>query len=300
MNDLARVLRPSVEPTVRSRSFNERRGTLTRTTESDPPVGDSLEIDRYTPLVRGISKNNEKMGIPMNDATTLRIAAVFAFLSPLAIFAAIPFAAGLGGAGGPGPIDFGNGAVLARLAELGVAPARVDLFALLGPILALPATIGWYVLLRAQGRLALLGVVLWYFGMVFIIAQDAVQLALVSTLPASYAAADTAARVAIEVLGTGLARSIEVLAFSGHLPNGFGIILLSLLMWRCATIPRWLAGIGLVAGTIALGSAVLAFSFPAVPMLGIGVPIGIFLMLGWGIGLGVVMLREAKRQTVLA
>jgi hypothetical protein len=231
----------------------------------------------------------------MTDATTLRIAAFFAFLSPLTIFAGIPFAAGLGGVGGPGPIDFGDGAVLARLAELGAAPARVDLFALLGPVFALPATMGWYVLLRAEGRLAQLGVVLWYVGMVFIIMQDAMQLALVSTLPSAYAAADVATRAAIETVGGGLGYTIEVLAFSGHLPNAFGIILLSLLMWRCPAIPKWLAGLGLGAALLAFSSGVLAFAFPDVPAFGIGVPIGIFIMLGWGVGLGVIMLREARR-----
>jgi hypothetical protein len=43
----------------------------------------------------------------MNDASTLRVSAVFSFLSPLAILAGVPFAASLGGVGGPGPIDFG-------------------------------------------------------------------------------------------------------------------------------------------------------------------------------------------------
>ena len=90
----------------------------------------------------------------MNDASTLRIAVVFSFLSPLAILAGVPFAAGLGGVGGPGPIDFGDGALLGRLAELGAAPARVDLFALLGPVLALPAAFGWYLLLRSTSRSA--------------------------------------------------------------------------------------------------------------------------------------------------
>lgn len=234
----------------------------------------------------------------MNDATVLRIAAVCAFLAPLAIFAGIPYAAGLGGVGGPGPIDFGNGALLARLAELGAAPARVDLFALLGPIFALPATMGWYVLLRSEGRLALLGVVMWYVGMIFIIAQDALQLALVATLPAAYAAADITTRVAIEALGGGLGYSIEVLAFSGHWPNGFGLIVLSLLMLRCAAVPGWVAGLNLAAAVIALSSGVLAFLSPALSWLGIGVPIGIFMMLGAGMGLGVVMWREAKRTGV--
>lgn len=231
----------------------------------------------------------------MNDVPALRTAAAFSFLSPLAILAGIPFAASLGGVGGPGPIDFGDGALLARLAELGTAPARVDLFALLGPVFALPAAFGWYLLLRPMGRLAQLGVVLWYIGMVFIILQDALQLAFVSTLPAAYAAADITTRAAIEAVGASLGYTIDALAFTGHLPNGFGFLLLSLLMWRSAVIPRWIAGLGVVSSTLALGSGVLAFAFPAVIWFDIGVPIGIMLLLVCIAALGGIMLREAKR-----
>jgi hypothetical protein len=189
--------------------------------------------------------------------------------------------------------------VLAGLAELGAAPVQVDTFALLGPVFALPAAFGWYLLLRSMGRQAQLGLVLWYVGMVFVILQDALQLAFVSTLPTAYAAADPATRVAIEAVGAGLGHAIEVLAFTGHLPNGAGFLLLALLMLRCAAIPKWLAGLGVVAGTLAFASGVLTFVFPNIIWFGIGVPIGIMLLLVCIAGLGMVMLREAKRVATL-
>jgi len=234
----------------------------------------------------------------MNDASALRIAAVFSFLSPLAILAGAPFAAQLGGVGGPGPIDFGDGERLLRLAELGAAPAWVDLSALLGPMFALPAVFGWYMLLRQMGRLPALGTVLWYLGMVFIVLQDALQLALVSTLPASYAAGDAGTRAAIEAVGGSFGHVIETVAFTGHLPNGFGSVLLFLVMWRCATIPKWIAGLGLVSSIIALVSGTLAFLFPDVAAFGIGVPVGIILLLVCIAALGFVMLSEARNMTV--
>jgi hypothetical protein len=146
-----------------------------------------------------------------------------------------------------------------------------------------------------MGRLAQLGVVLWYIGMVFIILQDALQLAFVSTLPAAYAAGDVTTQAAIEAVGASFGSAIDVLAFTGHLPNGLGFLLLSLLMWRCGAIPKWIAGLGVMSSTLALGSGVLAFVFPDVVWFGVGVPIGIMLLLVCIAGLGVVMLREAKR-----
>jgi hypothetical protein len=236
----------------------------------------------------------------MNDTSTLRIAAVFSFLSPLAILAGVPFAAQLGGVGGPGPIDFGDGARLDQLAQLGAAAVRVDLSALLGPVFAVPAVFGWSALLRSTSRSAAqLGVALWLFGMVFIIMQDALQLALVSTLPAAHAAADIETRAALEAVGGAFGYTIDVLAFTGHMPNGFGFLLLSVLMWRSATIPKWIAALGMVAATFALASAVLGFAFPAVVWFGIGVPVGILLLLVCIAALGVVMLREARHVAPL-
>lgn len=231
----------------------------------------------------------------MNEASTLRIAAVFSFLSPLAILAGIPFAADVGGVGGPGPIDFGSGAVLSRLAELGPAPVQVDTLALLGPMFALPAAYGWYLLLRSTSRLAALGTLLWYLGMVFIVTQDALQLAFVAKLPAAYAASDISTRAAIEVVGASLAYAIDVLAFVGR-SGDFGFLLLALVMWRCATIPKWIAGLGFVSSVVSLVGGVLAFAFPDIALFRIGVPVGILMLLVCIAALGVVMLRVAKLE----
>ena len=230
----------------------------------------------------------------MNDATILRIAAVFSFLSPLAILAGIPFAAELGGVGGPGPIAFADGEVLLKLAELGAAPVQVDTFALIGPVLALPAAAGWYLLLRSTSRVAAFGIVLWWLGMVFVVIQDALQLAFVSTLPTAYAGADITLRASIEVLGASAARSIDVLSFVSHIGD-FGFLLVSLVMLRAAVIPKWIGMLGLLSSLVTLIAGVLAFALPSIAWLGVGVPIGIMLLLVCIAGLGFVMLREAKK-----
>ena len=232
----------------------------------------------------------------MNDASTLRMAAVFSFLSPLSIVLVIPLAGAVAAVGGgPGPIDFGDGATLERLAALGAAPARVDLLALLGPALALPVGFGWYLLLRRTSRLATLGILLWYLGMIFIVTQDALQLAFVTRLPAAYAAADVVARPAIVAVGASLAAAIEVLASVGRLGD-FGFLLVALAILRCASTPKWIGAVGVLSSGLSLGAGILSLALPQVTWLGLGVPIGIVLLLVCIAALGVVMLREANKE----
>jgi hypothetical protein len=71
-------------------------------------------------------------------------------------------------------------------------------------------------------------------------------------------------------------------------------------MWRCAAVPKWVAGLGVASSTLALGSGTPAFVFPGIALLGIGVPVGMVLLLVCIAALGVVMLREAKRAPALA
>jgi hypothetical protein len=65
-------------------------------------------------------------------------------------------------------------------------------------------------------------------------------------------------------------------------------------MWRCASIPKWIAGLGFVSPALSLVAGALALALPSVAWLGLGVPIGILLLVCI-VGLGVVMLREARK-----
>jgi len=82
----------------------------------------------------------------------------------------------------------------------------VDVLALISPVLALPAGAGWYLLAEDRRPLAALGILLWYLGMVFVIAQDALQVAVVTTLPSAYVAADASIRC-IPALGIVMLRA---------------------------------------------------------------------------------------------
>jgi hypothetical protein len=156
----------------------------------------------------------------MHDLPVIRIAATFSLLSPVAILAAIPIAAGLRGVGGPGLIDFGSGEMLAQLAAGAPRTIWVDTLALIGPVLALPAGAGWYLILRNERSLAAFGALFWYLGMMFVITQDAVQLALVTKLPPAYVAADASLKPAIEMFGDSLAYVVEMPRRSANISLG--------------------------------------------------------------------------------
>jgi len=214
----------------------------------------------------------------VNQTTLVKLAAAFSFLSTFAILAGMPIAGSLHGVGGPGPIDFGSGAVLTQLASAAPRTVWVDLLALVSPALALFTGAGWYLLLANERPLAWVGTLLWYVGMVFVVTQDALQLALVTTLPSAYAAADPAIKPAIEVFGASFAHVIEVLAAVGQV-SGAGFIVLCVAMLRTPRIPRWIPVVGIASSAVAIFSTTAQFVVPDVRVLGLGVPIGLLALL---------------------
>lgn len=222
----------------------------------------------------------------MNEKHALKVSGIFAVLAPLMIVAAIPFSPAVRGFGGPGPIDFGDARVLEQLSANQSAAIWVDIFALVGPTLALGAGFGWYLMLRRTSILALYGVLLWYVGMVFVVAQDALQLAFVTKIPAAYAAAGDASKATVLAVGDILAYTVEVLTFVGVVSH-VGAFIVYLVSLRARSVPTWLAVSGLAASSVVIVSTVLTAFVPDAPMLGIGMPIGllagIFLFFAWGI-----------------
>jgi len=235
-------------------------------------------------------KNSKAKRATMIQRPVLRLAAVLSILSPLLILAAAPFAARLRGAGGPGPIDFGDEKVLMQLHGLLPAAIWVDTVALIGPTLAFGIGAGWYLMLRRTSTFALYGAVLLYVGLIFIVAQDALQLAFVSRLPAAYVAASDSTKPAILVIGATLAYTVEVLATVGII-NYVGTFILYLVTLRTPRIPKWIGGLGVLASALATLSSLLVLVLPQIPLLGIGRPIGILANIVLGIPLGIVMWR---------
>lgn len=213
----------------------------------------------------------------VNYSIVIRIAAVSSWLSALSVLLGMPIAAGLRGVGGPGPIDFGSGEVLTQLSMAAPRTIWVDTLALIGPVLALPAGAGWFLILGHQRPLAALGTLLWYLAVVFVIAQDAFQLALVTTLPPAYATASAAIKPAIEAFGGSFAYVITVVAMVGHYLNTTAILILAVAMIRSPRIPKWIAILCFTSATIGLLSASAQLILPQFRMLGIGVPVSILL-----------------------
>jgi len=156
-------------------------------------------------------------------------------LGAVCIVAVFPIAGSLRGIGGPGPIDFGNGETLTALSDHTRAAVWVDTLAFLGPAMALPFAAAWFLMFRREGALAWFGVWLWSLGMIFTITQDAVQLAVVTKLPAAYSAADAAAKQALEAFGGSVA---YVLSSVGGLIGFSGVGIMGVVMLRSRISPR--------------------------------------------------------------
>lgn len=231
----------------------------------------------------------------MSIKPALTIAGVLSIVNPLLILVALPFAARLRGVGGPGPIDFGDARVLEQLHEVQADAVWVDTIALIGPTPALGIGIGWYLMVRRTSVLALYGTVLSYVGLVFVVAQDALQLAFVSRLPAAYVAATDAAKPAILAAGDTLGYAIEVLANVG-IVGYVGAFIMYLVTLRTPSIPRGIGVVGAMASGLAILSSLLVLMIPQVPMLGIGRPIGILSNIMVGFALGIVMLRWKESE----
>jgi hypothetical protein len=143
------------------------------------------------------------------DSSLTRISAICSFLSPLCVCLAIPIAVAADIP--PGRIDFGNANTLQRLVTAMPGALWLAQLSLIGPTIALGTGIGWYQVLRTVGSYVAFGVALWYLilGMVLVVTQDAVEVAIVDYLPSAYVAADASLRPSLLALGLGRrARSI--------------------------------------------------------------------------------------------
>jgi hypothetical protein len=231
-------------------------------------------------------------------ATVLKISGACAILSPLLFLGGVPLAAGLQGVGGPGLIAFGDGEMLTQLAAAAPRTIWIDAIALIGPMVALLSGAGWHLLAGNQRLLAAFGTLLWYIGISFIIAQDAIQLAVVTTLPAAYVEATELTKPAIEAFGATLAYVIEVLASVG-VASGVGFLLVCVALLRAATVPRWIPLLGAAESALGLVSNAAQFAFPqaAWPTAAYVVGLLTFILIV-GPALGVVMWRRSGEPAV--
>jgi hypothetical protein len=212
---------------------------------------------------------------------------VFSFASPICAFASVPIAASIGV--GPAPIDFGDGDTLLRLASFAPKPFWVALLSVLGPTLALPAGIGWYHVLRQHGSYVMTGVLLWYIGMVLIVVQDSVEVALVDYLPSAYAAADATVRPSLLALGTLTGKSDALLALIGDLVSFFGLMFVNLALLRARGGRRFVGVVGLTSTCLIVTGLVVPLLSPQLESLTFLRGPGFTLFMLWNFSMGVIL-----------
>jgi hypothetical protein len=127
--------------------------------------------------------------------------------------------------------------------------------------------------------------------MVFIIAQDALQVALVATLPPAYAAAEQSVRAALVAFGSSFVNIIDVFSMVGAV-SYIGSGILSFAMIRSSDFPKWIAILGLLSSALPVLSLCSRLALPRVTWLQLGLPIGVLAFVVLFIpAVGVVMLR---------
>jgi hypothetical protein len=195
-----------------------------------------------------------EQGSKVSIVPMTKIAALFSFLSPLMILIAIPIGVSMGRR--PAPIDFGSADELARLHSASGKVHILVALALAGPVLALGIGPGWYELLSGAGPYVLFGIVLWYLGMIFVIINDTLELAMVVRLPSAFSIAREQDRPALLVFGSVIALAIELFAFVGDLVSFLGLGFIAFAMLRVPMFPAWIAVVGIAAAILILVSTV--------------------------------------------
>lgn len=214
----------------------------------------------------------------------VRIAGTISLLSSAVLLTLIVIGIASGG-GGPVPLDFGDPIVLERLAASGSTGHLIEVLALIAPVLGMAAGIGWLYLAGKDRGEVRMGVLVWYIGMIFIVGQDALEVAAFETLPAAYLASGEATAESILVLGDLTGNVIHILTLLGDTLSGAGMVLVALALLARADRLRLFGWIGIASVVAALGG----LAIPGLSLLRLP---GFLLMLVWNVGLALAMLRE--------
>jgi hypothetical protein len=219
------------------------------------------------------------------DRAVTKICGVFLLMSGVLGLALAPFAMHIGY---PIFANFGDASMLLHFAATWPLPLWFALLSSAVPALALSSGLGFYHVLREEGSLVVLAVVLLSFGLMFTVAQDGIELTLVTYLPLAYAAADSTARPALLAIGNVGTAAMSV--FAGQLGTiGYvGIFLLNWAMLKRGWPWTLLAGTGLFAAVAIVIAGTLSAQFPVARA---GFPIGFILLRLWMIVMGVIMFR---------
>jgi hypothetical protein len=144
------------------------------------------------------------------DTTLPKVAAVFSIASVLANLAALWIGTGRGLAP-PMAFDFGRDVDLIRLAAEHSAHVLPLSLSLLSPCLGIPAGLGWFHILRGAGWPAVVGLVMFLVGMIFVVLLDILELIVIVRLAPAYGVASEAVRPAL----LGVTSALELMRAPG-------------------------------------------------------------------------------------
>jgi hypothetical protein len=194
----------------------------------------------------------------------------------------------------PAAIDHSDAQTLLLMHERVPDSLYASVFGLVGPTLALIASLGWHVVLRPAGPLAKLGIRIFQVGLVLVIAQDAIELFADATLPAQFAVADTASREALLSQGEVYDLTIWIVTDVGHTFNFIGALLYGLALLRLSRAWKALAVLALIAAGAMLGGVLL--NVAAHPLAVPATFVVVILQIIWSVALAVMMLLWKSRE----
>lgn len=225
----------------------------------------------------------------MNERALPRLGAIL--LAAAVAANLIAFAIGLGrGLMPPAAFDFGDSQHLERLSTEYPGHLLPLMLSLLSPVLAVPAGLAIFHVLRPAGWTALFGTVMFFVGMVFVVLLDIVELVAIARLAPAYGGAPDFARPAILAVGAVIDATIDVLGHVGHFFS-FGLAQLAFAFAIVAApgVPNWLGWLSLVPALL-IGwfvPVLTVFGAPSGPFMAIAFAI----FFAWLIGMAAVLWR---------
>ena len=225
----------------------------------------------------------------MNDTALPRIAGVFLLASLMTNLMAF-FIGTSRGLAPPPTFDLGDPQQLMRLSAESGAHLFPLTLSLLSPVLAIPAGLGIYHVLRAAGWPALFGVVMFFVGMIFVVLFDVLELIALARIAPAFGAAPDFARPSIQALGGAVDTAIDVLGYIGHFFSfGLAQLAFGIAIIKVPGISNWLGGLAFIPGVLIgwLAPLVAMTGQSPAPVIGIG----LIAFVTWLIGMVVVLLR---------
>lgn len=184
--------------------------------------------------------------------------------------------------------------VILALAGERTAFLAAQWFVVLGSAFAVAAAVGIQLFLGHAGGITRIALAAFVMGSLFVFAHSLIELGLGYELIPEYADADEETRPALEVVGRTLHLTGLFASVAGNLfAFGVGIALFAYASIRSATVPTWLAWLGLASAALAGWVGALETLSVVFEVLALA---GSFAVLAWLALMGVVLIKNAAAE----